>query len=695
MTDTTNNRDKARALFWRFAEVYPRGHEEYMRWARRLEDFYLGEHWRPEDRAVREGEGKPCRTVNTILPTVNAAAGYQIANRVDISFLPKGGAADDASAKVMSKVVKHALENTRYRYAETDCFLDGLIQQRGYLDIRMDYEDSTDGEIKIVTLDPLDVIPDPDAKGYDPDTWADVRITRWLTAREIEGIYGKAAADAVVAGSHVYCDDANFGTESVNRSGFGDGLPPSYANGMGWYGENAALRRYRIIDQQSHEYAQCLTAIWPTGDMRVVDGASREQLAWLIDHGVQVVKRRMRRVRWEVAAPEVCFMDQLSPFDHFTVVPYFPYFRRGRTIGMVDNMVSPAEMLDKFVSQFEHVVNTSANSGWQGEANSLVNMTDDELTARGGETGLVLLRKAGKQPLEKITPNQVPTGIDKMIEFSHNHLNVVSGVDPQGMQVDPSNMSGVALQSLQYAQQKKLAIALDNLSRTRHMVAARCVEYTQKFMGQQRVIRITEVDPYGVERRSPLALNVLQDDGSVLNDTTVGEYDIAISEKPATDTFNESEFEQLKSMRKDMGIAIPDATVIRASSLSDKEEVAESLAQAADKADPVAEADAALKQALARQADARAMSESVKAQYEALQTAQLIVVTPQAAALADALLKSAGYVDHDMAPIVPQAPPGAIPAPPIHNGDPSPLTPPSPQTGLTAGMLDGPTQPPQ
>jgi hypothetical protein len=100
-------------------------------------------------------------------------------------------------------------------------------------------------------------------------------------------------------------------------------------------------------------------------------------------------------------------------------------------------------------------------------------------------------------------------------------------------------------------------------------------------------------------------------------------------------------------------------------------------------------------------ADAKAMSESVKAQYEALQTAQLIVFTPEAATLADNLLRSAGYVDHDAAPIVPQAPPGVVPTMPLPTGDTSPLTPPSPPSpesaaiGVTAGMTDGPHQPPQ
>ena len=40
--DTNNSRSKAREVFWRYDEVFRRGHEDYMRHAKRMEDFYLG-----------------------------------------------------------------------------------------------------------------------------------------------------------------------------------------------------------------------------------------------------------------------------------------------------------------------------------------------------------------------------------------------------------------------------------------------------------------------------------------------------------------------------------------------------------------------------------------------------------------------------------------------------------------------------
>ena len=77
-----------------------RGHREYVIQARRCEKFYLGggEQWDEEDRAYLEAQGRPVEEINELMPAVNSAIGYQIHNRMDISFKPRGGDADSETA---------------------------------------------------------------------------------------------------------------------------------------------------------------------------------------------------------------------------------------------------------------------------------------------------------------------------------------------------------------------------------------------------------------------------------------------------------------------------------------------------------------------------------------------------------------------------------------------------------------------
>lgn len=689
VADVSTSAMTAREVFERHEEVFERGHEDYMIEARRLDDMYLGagHQWLPEDRAVIEASGRPCYEIDITKPAVNAAVGYQIANRVDISFVPRGGQADEFNAKLLSKVVRQVLDNNRWRNKETNVFLDGLIQRRGYYDIRMNYDNSELGEISMRSPDPLDCLPDPDATSQNPDDWADFMETRWLTADQIEWNYGKDARDEVVARSSIYCDDVPFGEEyGHSRAGFNERLRSAYSMNRAYKNDNGAWRRYRVIERQSNEYAKVLTALYPGGDLKVVEGMEREAIASLVSAGIPVMKRRMRRVRFQVAAPETTLFNEISPYDHMTIVPYFPVFRRGRTVGMVDSLVSTQEMLNKFVSQFAHIVNTSANSGWQGESNQLDNMTDDDLAANGGKTGLVLLRKPGTPPLDKIIPNQIPTGIDRMIQLSHQHASMVSGMDETLMGGNaPKDLSGVAIQSLQYNSQQKLALTLDNLSLTRQMVADRTAKMVQKFYGAERIMRIAEEDPFGVKRFIPVVLNERMPDGTINNDLTIGTYDLVMSEQPGQVTFDNSQFEQMKAM-KEMGLNIPDHRILKASNLVDKSEIAEEMAEQAGQPDPVQEAETALKRAQANKADADAVNKRIEGMFSGVKTAREIVVTPQTAALADKLLRSAGFVDQDAAPIMPAAPaavPGEImPGPENTN----PLTPTNPDAGLDAGL---------
>lgn len=692
MTDTHKSRDKAREVFWRLDEVLNRGHDDWMLKAGRLDDYYRGggEQWDPAARAEVEGAGRPALEVNVCMQAINSAVGYQIQNRVDMAYQPKGGRADEKQAKVLSKVVKHSLENTNYRWHETDAFTDGLIMGRGFLDLRMDYEDNDEGEPKIITFDPRDVLPDPDAKSYDPDDWHDVQITRWLTLHEIEQSYGEDAAKLVKAQSHLYVD-RDWGDEfGVRRTGFGE-IPHTYGMNRGWYGEDGPWRRYRIVDRQSHEYQQTLTARWPTGDLRIIEGLPPEHIAWLIDHGVFVTKRRMRRVRWEVCAPEVTLHDALSPYEHFTIIPYFPYFRRGRTLGLLDNAVGVQDIINKFISQYAHIVNSSANGGWQGEADALAYMDDTEFMNRGSETGLVLLRKPGTQPFQKIEPNQPPRGIENMIQFAERNMQAVTAINESVMGQGNADMSGVAIQSRQFAAQQAMGVSLDNLSRTRAMVGKRVAKLVQRFMGGPRIIRIAEQDAYGVERRMPLQLNMPQEDGTILNDMTLGEYDVQIHEQPYAVTYDNTQLEQMEQVVTKMGVPIPHHFILKATTLADKSEIADALREAEGRADPVAEAEAELKRAQARLADNTAVTKAIEAQFSALRTAEIIAAIPQTAEIADALLRSGGFQDQDAPPIVPSAPGiGPLPEP---EESTNPLTPGNPEAGITAGMSATPELP--
>jgi hypothetical protein len=422
-----------------------------------------------------------------------------------------------------------------------------------------------------------------------------------------------------------------------------------------------------------------------------MDSMTAEQITDAQMQGAKPAKRMRKRIKWVVSTYSTTLHSEYSPYEDFTIVPYFAYFRRGKTRGMVDNAIGPQEALNKAVSQNIHIVNTAANSGWIVEEGSLTNMETDDLEDNGAKTGVVIEFRKGATAPSKITPNPVPQGVDKLIDRATQALKDVTVPDSmRGLQGNA--VSGVAKQADQFASQQQLAVPLDNLAYTRHLLAKIIIKLVQKYYDSYRVFRITETDPMtGKEVENIIEINKPDGMGGYLNDITMGEYDVVITEQPMQVTFENSQFDQALAMRKE-GVKLPDATVIRYSNLADKHDIMQTMAQTATPTDPTLEAKAELLKAQARKTDADTTARSVEAQYSAIQTAQVIATTPATSGLADQLLRSAGYVDRDAAPIVPQAPPGmpmGLPQAPSTN----PMTPANPGVGLMDGIetprLDG------
>ena len=685
----------------RYEYVVSRGHAVYTQQAKLCEDFYLGGglQWDQDVKADLEAVGRPASESNEIMGAVNASIGFQIANRMDVQVVPRGQGADELTAKALNLLFKCELDRVRFRWRETQVFGDGLIQQRGYFELRISRNDQMLGEIELRDLDPLDVIPDPDAKAYDPDEWADVTITRWLSDDDIEQMYGAQAAAAVKAMNVPAEQDFGDGTgqDGTQRSRFGDSRTGAYYDAMM---DDAGVKRYRVIDRQHHRYNMAMVAIYPTGDIQQLGEVSIEELNALKAQGVLLTQRRMKRVRWTVSAMDVLLHDDWSPYNHFTPIPYFPYFRRGRTRGMVDNAISPQETLNKAIAQALHIVNSTANSGWISDEESLANMDNEDLEDVGASTGLnIVVKKDARRP-EKIQPNGIPTGMADLIAGSRVTIKAVTGVNESMMGVGEQDMSGVAIQSRQFAAQQQLALPLDNLSRTRHMLAMRTLELFQAYYTDAREYRITEMDAFGKPKTTTLAINQVQPDGSVLADLTLGKYDIAISDQPMQITFDNSQFEQLKALRRDMGIPIPASLAIRYSNLSDKGEALSAIEAQQPQSDPLADAKvgteqarqtqltaaAGLAQANTELIKAEAVNTNVTAMYSATRAGAEVASMPAVAPIADELLKSAGFEDKDAPPIVPSVPAGAQLAAPPPSESTHPLTPPHPDVGVDAGI---------
>jgi hypothetical protein len=565
----------------RYTNGIHRGHDEYQKTARRNENFYIGDgrQWSSELTEYMNDRGLPTIENNLILPTINTILGTQSQNRMDITYKPRESV-DQPTADILSKVAMFVVDSNKYSWVESDVFKDGIIQQRGYFDVKLNYDDNFYGEIEITRLDPLNVIPDPSASSENPDEWDDVIIQKWLTLDDIKIIYGKEAHDKVKVDTDSFHNGSNNGLSFVTddtRNTFESSSINATLGTPYFGGGELGDQHVRIIDRQYRKLE--MVDFWydpETGEIEEAPtGLSPKKLKAEASRLNRILtKRPVKKIRWTVSTMTVILHDEWSPYEHFTVVPYFPNFNRGKTIGVVDNLINTQEIINKTHSQMLHIINTSANSGWLVEENALVNMKVEDLEDVGSKSGVVLEYKKGSASPSKITANGIPSGLKDIMNGSIQMMREISGVSETVQGGSGNEISGLAIQSRVAQSGVQMSGVMDALLRTRTLVGERILSLMQRYYTSERVFLITNESLDAPDES--VNINATQDDGSVINDFTAGKYDIVVADVPTAITFENQQFAQAVELRK-FGIEIPDEEMVTLSTLSRKKEIVEKM----------------------------------------------------------------------------------------------------------------------
>lgn len=584
--------DVANTQWNRYAWARDNGHSDFIEKADKCDRFFRGGdgQWERQDLIRLRQERRPALTINKIMSTISNVLGEQIYNRSEINYRPRSGASS-TTADVLTKVFKQISDNNQLDWLRSDMFADGIITSRGFIDIRMAFNDSLVGEVRYTKLNPKNVIVDPDADDYDPDTWKEVFVTKWMTSDDIATLYNPKIAEKLKGrddpGTVGY--DYDRIDQFRDRFASSDQVLPAYGHEFAGSRRNIRVieRQYRKLDRQRH-------FVSVDGDMRPIPKEfDANRIAWFVEKfGFHVVPKLVERIRWCVTAGNEVLHDEWSPYKHFTVVPFFPHFRHGRTIGLVENLIGPQELLNKTTSQELHIVNTTANSGYKVKAGALVNMDIAELEQRGAESGLVIeVNGDPDKDIVKIQPNSVPTGLDRLSYKAEESIKTISGVSDSAQGFDREDVAAKAIQAKRQAGATNLVKPLDNLVRTDFMIARNTLDLVQAFYTEQRLMSITHSG--AAQREETFTVNEVSPEGEVINDITLGEFGVVVSSVPQRETLEDSQFEQATAL-KELGVQIPDETLIESSRLIDKKKVIDAIA--AKTSSPEAQAQAALAQ---------------------------------------------------------------------------------------------------
>jgi hypothetical protein len=563
------------------AERWQRSAWAQQRWAERAKqavDFFEGRQWTEQQLAEMKRKKRPAFKFNMIAPLVRLVLGYHRSNKSDITFLPgQDQRASEKLAEALTRIEKVIAEGSHMDYVDTEVFLDGLISARGYYDTRLDFTNNDLGEIRTGACDPFTVYLDPDADSYDlNENHSFVMQTKFVSLDEVEAWFGKKATDLLqpfVMGqtplaplSSMIIEDElspvrTFGERQDIDNDFWDTFYSLVGDFI-----DTRRRTIRLIDAQYKvvEPKNVLIDL-ETGDKKVLpDDWKQDQIDKVLlyheslNQPARVQRRMVERIQWTSFAGDLILYDHASMYDGYTLTPYFPYFRRGMTRGMVEDLIDPQMEKNKHRSARSEIAAKTANGGWKFADDTFDPVQERKLQNYGSSPGVnIKFKSTTKHPPEQIEPGG-PANAHKLLEDDAGHdLKDIAGINEAALGQEMAVQSGRAIQAKQRQAVLSIQMYMDNFKRSKGLVGAQHLSIIQNHYTEPRMYRIMGKNG----KFSQILLNAEQQDptsglSAIVNDVTVGKYDVVIDDAPLSDTFLNAQFEEMLMLLQKMGPAI-------------------------------------------------------------------------------------------------------------------------------------------
>jgi hypothetical protein len=597
-------------LLMLFTERWQRATWAHQRWAEMAAlstDFMESRQYAEDVRmALRQGR-RVALTLNKINPIVRLILGYQRNNKLDIKFQPGNDAASsEAIANVLSALEKSVATQNMEDFVDAAVFLDGMVTGRGWYETTLDFEHNDLGELKRVSVDPFEVFPDPDTNTYDiNESAAFVNHARWVSIDQVEHDFGRQAADLVRP--FVYGDTP---VGNITNAVIDDIITPIRGMGMReggvsqWWddfyvrmGDFADNYRKTIRVIQMEHYKSEVRNVFidlETGDRKVLPKTFNTEkiekmklYAESVNNPCEIQSRKVK-VPWVTTViGDLIVHNDESIYNNYTMTGYFPYFRRGITRGVVEDLIDPQREINKRRSVEIEMISRTANGGWLLPENSMRPVEEQKLRRYGSTPGVVLKYKvsaSGAKP-EQITPQVSPANHDRLEKNASEDLRQISGVNESALgEVPNSNASGKALEARQRQAVISIQLYMDNQKHTKTLLGNKDITIFQDHYKEPRIFRAIGED----SKLAQHEINVIETIEPVMpgqsavkriiNDITIGRYTAVVDPVPLSATFQSAQFDEMMMLLEKLAPALGGNIgafadlIIQASSFSRKDE---------------------------------------------------------------------------------------------------------------------------
>lgn len=512
--------------------------------------FYTGrEQWRSDDKRNLEDHQRPAITVNRIKPLLNLLSGYQRLNRYDIEFLPRTN--DDVQlADVRKGVTKYIMDRSQYDNEESDAFFDAAVMGIGWLEVGYKFDWSAmDGDAFIRRVAPFNIYIDPESRDkYFRDMQFVVRA-RWVSKEELAKTYPEHKEE-IEAQTAVYLSEEE-----------------EYKNQKLWWQKET--EKIRLAEYWYKKTVKKKLFLLNTGE--TVFEVTPEMIA--MQMVVQVTEAPVTEI-WLMSFFDNVVLEHIeSPYEHgeFPFVPVLAYYQGDDDIpaGVVRDLKDPQREINKRRSQELHILNTQCNGGWIVEEGAMTPEQESNLRSNASTPGAIIKTANGALrggSMQRLEPQGLPAGAINATQEAMAELPQISGINEALMGTDISNQSsGRAIELKQKQAITHIASLFDNLRYAKKRIAfllwgkRGAKGIVPQFYTDEKTYRI--VGPNGHydfitvnQQQQQFDAEKMQVIQTTLNDLSQGEFDIVVSDTPATTTQRTAQFWSLVDACSKLGI---------------------------------------------------------------------------------------------------------------------------------------------
>lgn len=474
--------------------------------------FAAGDQWPVEIQNSRNLEARPCLTINKIDAYVRQVTNQQRQQRPRIKVHPVNNEGDMKVAQVIEGITRHIEVNSNADTAYDTAFEYAAKMGWGYWRVTTNYvsDDSFDQEIYIEPVDdPFSVYYDPNSVSPDGSDAERCLITSVMSKHDFRQQY--PGAD----------DGANFTARSTGDSDAEWVTKEDIRVAEYWYVERVKAKLVLLSDgTKVYEDELPSPELLEADNITIMDTRTtfRKQVKWCKLTAMEVLEERDWPGKWIPIIP--CYGAQVVVEG------------KRKKYGLVRFAKDPQRMYNFWRTSMTESIALAPKPKWLLAEGQDEGHESEWAMANIKSTPVLRYKQKDIEGVpapvpSRIQPEPPPAGIMVAAEAIANDLKTVLGIFDPAQEL-PGNISGKALQGQQQQVDLSNFHFYDNMTRSIKQTGKIILDLIPKIYDTERVLRIIGVDG----KPDMVTINQVEATGEVMNDVTVGLYDVVMDTGP-------------------------------------------------------------------------------------------------------------------------------------------------------------------